>query len=255
MARLLVRTPEGIDLQHEVAGVGSRFAAGLLDLCVLGGLYLLISALVVAAIAVGSGLEAIGTFVLGWLSAGLILCGVLYPLIFHLLWQGQTPGKRQLGLRVAAADGYPPTNVQLVLRALILPVDVLLPVPLPLGLLLIGATPRCQRLGDLAAQTLVLRERRAASQEEPWPDENWSTRTERGLELVPGMAARLGEEDLSLLRDVVLRRGLSEPHAARLYQRVARHYVERLGLDPKCSPRQALKELYLFAREARRGGD
>lgn len=253
MVRLRIQTPEGIELEHEVAGLGSRFAAGLLDLLVLGSLYLLLSLLVIGAVTFVQGFEAVGTFVLGLLASGLILAATLYPLIFHLAWNGQTPGKRQLGLRVAAANGYPASTVQLVLRALILPVDLLLFVPAPLGLLLIGATPRCQRLGDLAAQTLVLRERKGAAEEEPWPDESWSTRVERGLDLVPGMAAHLSDEDLRLLRDVIVRRGLSEAHAARLYQRVARHYVERLGLEPKVSVRQALKELYLFARESRAG--
>lgn len=251
MPSLRVQTPEGIELSHEIAGIGSRFAAGLLDLMVLLGLYLGVVALVIGAILVGGGPEAVGGFVVGMLGAGGILLGVLYPLVFHLLWAGQTPGKRQLGLRVASADGYPASTFQLVLRGLLIPVDVLLLVPAPLGLMLIAATPRCQRLGDLAAQTVVLRERPATLAEEPWPNESWSTRAEPGLELTPGMAAHLSDEDLRLLRDVIVRRGLAAQHSAELYQKVARHYAERLGFELAVSARRALKDLYLFAREAR----
>jgi uncharacterized RDD family membrane protein YckC len=249
---LRVRTPEGIELSHEVAGAGSRFAAGLLDLLVLGGLYLFVTVAVLVTLLVGGGLEAIGSFVGGLLGGGVILTGVLYTLLFHLRWAGQTPGKRQLGLRVASADGYPASTFQLLLRGLVLPVDVLLFVPVPLGLLLIAVTPRCQRLGDLAARTVVLRDRAVDSSAEPWPDEAWSTRAERGLDLLPGMAAHLTDEDLRLLRDVIVRRGLSEEHAEALYARVVRHYSERLGFETSLGARRTLKELYLFARESRR---
>ena len=253
MPTLRVRTPEGIELRHEIAGVGSRFAAGLIDLLVFFAIYLLVGGVLSAVAVLGGGFEVFGTFVLSLLVGGALLTGVLYTLVFHLLWAGQSPGKRQLGLRVTSADGYAASTFQFVLRALLLPVD-LVPLPAPLGVLGIAATPRCQRLGDLAAGTLVVRERTADAAPEPWPDENWSTRAERGLELSPGMAAHFSDEDLRYLRDVIVRRGLSETHAAELYTRVAAHYAARLGIDPQISSRRTLKEMYLFARESKRAG-
>jgi hypothetical protein len=97
-----------------------------------------------------------------------------YHALFHALRGGQTPGKRTLGIRVLSADGLPPTVMQIVLRALLWPIDVLLPVPAPIGLMLIAATsrrPAARRPVRRDAQSCGLRRRGGA---EPFRDRTWS---------------------------------------------------------------------------------
>jgi uncharacterized RDD family membrane protein YckC len=254
-----LETAEGLRIKSELAGVGSRMAAALLDsiLIVAGYLLLLLTLLLLRAGLAQSGvglLEGLSAFVAGVAAGGFLLLLPLYFLCFHLAWNGQTPGKRSLRLRVVSAHGTPASPVQHVLRSVLWLVDALVVVPVPLGLILITWTPRGQRLGDLAAGTLVLCEVGTTGHEEPWPTESWSAREPKALELSPGMAAKLSQEDLQLLRDAICRRDIPAEERERLYAQIVRHYAGRLGFDPAGSDRISLKELYLFGRESRDAG-
>jgi uncharacterized RDD family membrane protein YckC len=246
MTMLFVPTSEGVELRHEIAGAGSRFAAGLLDGLLLVGGYL---ALLVAVLLPASfDPTRLSGFVLGLLAGGGLIAVLAYHALFHALRGGQTPGKRALGIRVLSADGLPPTTMQVVLRALLWPVDVLLPVPAPIGLILVAATSRHQRLGDLVAGTLVVRspERGGA---EPFGGRTWSGLAEKKLALSPGAAARLSPEDRAFLRDLIQRADLDPSRRRHLFVDAAKHYSERLGLGPFEDARTVIYELYLFARE------
>lgn len=252
MPSLVVHTPEGLVLRADVAGVGSRLAAALLDLIlVLSSYFALVMVLWLVSQVGIDGLDDVSGFVFGLLGGGVFLVVILYDVVFHALWNGQSPGKRALDLRVTTTDGNPPSLLQYVLRGIVWPLDALLWVPVALGLLLIAVTPRCQRLGDVVSGTLVLSEPRRGGAQEPWPKESWTTREEKHVALTPGMAARMEERDLQLLRDVIVRRDLPRPVRERLYQDVVRHFAGRLGFEPAENVRTTLKELYLFARESR----
>ena len=188
--------------------------------------------------------------ILWWLPATAFY--VLYHPVLEILMGGRTPGKASLGLRVVSADGQPASAFQLVLRGLVWLVDAFLLVPLPLGLVVIALGPRRQRLGDLAAGTLVVREASPAAALEPWEKERWSTLPRRTLALTPGAAARFDREDLDFLRALVTRRGIEPGSREALYRAAAAHFLARAGLDPSADVRAALKELYLFLREHRR---
>ena len=256
MPTLSVVTPEGIELRTEIAGAGSRAAAAVLDLVLLiaGELVLLLAAYAVAAIASEAGarvIEEVSDFLVGLIGGGMLLSIPVYFAVAPVLMSGCTPGKRMLGLRVVAASGYGATTGQHVLRALLWVVDALLMLPAPLGLMLIAATPQGRRLGDLAAGTLVVHESRRAHREELWPGETWSAREVQHLALTPGMAARLDEADMELLRDAIERREMPRDLRDSLYRDLATHYAELLGVEPAQNPRTSLKELYLFGREFR----
>jgi hypothetical protein len=81
----------------------------------------------------------------------------LYFFLFEWRWNGQTPGKRLLHLRVIKVDGAPVSWIDVLLRNLARPIDAFGPMGL-IGLLMIFVTPRAQRLGDLMARTLVIHE-------------------------------------------------------------------------------------------------
>src|SRR6185369_2742407 len=118
---LIVPTSEGVDLRHEIAGAGSRFAAGLLDGLILLAGYLALFLAVLLPMQFDP--TRVSGFVVGLLAGGWMLGVIGYHVGFHSLSGGQTPGKRALGIRVLSADGLPPRTMQLVLRALIWPVD------------------------------------------------------------------------------------------------------------------------------------
>ncbi len=256
MPTLIVDTPEGIRLRTEVAGVGSRLAAALLDLVlviagyiVLGLLFVLINSFLQAGdLAV---IEEISSFVVGLMVGGVLLVVPLFFIVCPLLLGGQTPGKRSMKIHVVSSDGNPASTIQHTLRGLLWLVDAGLWVPAPLGLILIAMAPGARRLGDAVASTMVVCEVDTGAREEPWPEESWSARPEKHLTLTPGMATRFGEEDLSFLRDAILRREMPRKLRDALYREVVDHYAVRLGFEASDKTRLCLKELYLFARESR----
>lgn len=248
MAELHVPTSEGVPLRLELAGAGSRFAAALVDLVLFAVLWLaaLVSLSVIARLD-GSGLA---DFTLRLLAVGGLLVHVLALTAFQVATRGRTPGKQLFELRVVGDEGNPATGLALLLRNLLWLVDVL-PLPVPLGLVVILVTGRHQRLGDLVAGTVVVHEPRRTALVEPWPRERHEDLQLRELDLTPALAARFDGEDLDLLREVITRRGLGHEGRERLFAQVAKHYLERLGREEAVSSRAVLKELYLFLREQR----
>ena len=143
-------TPEAVQLHADVAGVGSRTIALVVD-TFLQGMVLL----PVLFVSLGDGLGDTGEAVV----IGIIVFFVLwfYFPAFEWLWRGQTPGKRFQGIRVVRTDGQPVGLAPVLVRNLIRIVDVIL---LPfLAVISMVVTRRSQRLGDLAAGTMVVRER------------------------------------------------------------------------------------------------
>lgn len=246
MPRLEVRTTEGVTLDLEVVGPGTRFTAGLLDLVILGTV--LLGAILLFAVASNFDPSGASEFLVSFMGMGALMFAVVYQVGFHWWDSGRTPGKRALGIRVIAADGQPASLAQFVLRGVITLADIL-PLPLPVGLVVISVSPKRQRLGDLVAGTLVVREPRPVGRaREPWSHETWESMQVRRLELTPQHAARFDERDLKLLRAVATRRSLDPAARRRLIERVAAHYRKRLEIEQRIDPRAVVKELYLFLR-------
>ena len=151
-------TPEAVVLQFETAGIASRLLAGLIDLLVQG----VVGALLLLAFAFlsGAGVDFGG---LGTALVYVFLFLVLfaYPAAFETLWRGRTLGKAALGLRVVTVEGAPARFRHAAIRSILGLVDKWLLTGL-IGVLALLFTERNQRLGDLVAGTLVLRERTGA---------------------------------------------------------------------------------------------
>lgn len=157
--RITIATPEGVDLELTLAGVGSRFAAALVDTILQGLVVLaLYIVLVVAAGGLGRSIYFVAAFLV-WFG---------YHILFEVLASGRTPGKRWTGLRVVRVGGHPVTFLPSATRNLLRLVD-LLPAAYLAGCVSILVTRRNQRLGDLAAGTLVIRDRLAAARPAPEP--------------------------------------------------------------------------------------
>jgi len=247
MTTLAVATSEGVELRHDIAGAGSRFAAGLLDGLLFGIGYMAV--VIAVLIPVSFDPSGLSGFVAGLVLGGGVLAILAYHVLYHAFWEGQTPGKRALGIRVLSADGHPATLMQLVMRALLWPIDVLLTVPLPVGMIVIAATPKHQRLGDLFAGTLVVRTAGALRTPEPYASATWSSLPQHMLPLTPGAAAHFTAEDRAFLRDLLTRMDLAPEKRRTLFIAAAKHYADRLGLGPFADARIAIPELYLYARE------
>jgi uncharacterized RDD family membrane protein YckC len=155
-----IRTPESVELEFVLAGIGSRAVALLLDYVVLGVGLLVIaigySFLMFQAMTFGETSPFDTAPVRLWITAiALVLSFALYVgyfVIFETLWYGQTPGKRYTKIRVIRDDGQPERLPQATLRALLRPIDD----SFFLGFFCILLTKTEKRLGDLLAGTLVV---------------------------------------------------------------------------------------------------
>lgn len=204
--RIRIETPEGVDLDLRLAGLGSRFTATVIDL-------LIQSALVIVA---GLALVGVEIFSEGSATSGLgaalfsvvfFLVILGYDILFEVLASGRTPGKRWTGLRVVRTGGQPVRFLTSAIRNLLRLVDFL-PFSYLVGAAAILATPRNQRLGDLAAGTLVVRERGgvdAPPRPPPLP-------TGFDADLAWDVSAVTAEE-LSAVRSFLERRGQLTPDA------------------------------------------
>src|SRR5437879_13251763 len=151
---LIISTPERVSFQYEIAGIGSRFLAQIIDSLII--LVVLIAITILAGTLGGvfnSGeLALLVEIILGFI----LLAG--YFLVSEAVWNGQTVGKRSARLRVAGDHGEPLSLGQATIRNLVRIVDFL-PVFYAIGLLTLFISGRGKRLGDFAAGTLVVRDK------------------------------------------------------------------------------------------------
>ncbi len=145
-----VETPEGITLPLRSAGAIVRSHAFALDALIRLVLVVTLMMLLEPLQGFGNALLFLLLFLLEW----------FYPVVFELGMKGATPGKRLLGLRVVMDDGMPPTLQASVLRNLLRVVDFL-PMAYAAGVLSMLLRHDFKRLGDIAAGTLVVHERRS----------------------------------------------------------------------------------------------
>ena len=166
--QLTIRSPELIEFHYPLAGLGTRFFALLIDTACIIGAYLVLSmvAWILAAL-LGLATRSIG----GWsvISAVAAVAGFVlqwsYFIFFEMLWNGQTPGKKAMRIRVVRDDGGGLTLLQSTVRNLLRMVDGL-PLPAPIlyvfsslvGGAVIFFSSENRRLGDYVAGTVVVRD-------------------------------------------------------------------------------------------------
>jgi uncharacterized membrane protein SpoIIM required for sporulation/uncharacterized RDD family membrane protein YckC len=238
--RLQVETPEHVMLDLEIAGVGSRALAALLDLLILVG----------AAFGVLIVLYIVGGFgvTIGSLGGAILLFVAFtvwtgYFILFEGLRQGQTPGKRIVGIRVVSDTGNAVGLGAAAARNLLRIADFL-PPPYLIGTLLVALHPRGKRLGDMVAGTVVARD--------------------RPLQLVVASAARPASASLSLIPDLsdtefrvlaqfeTRQAQLSQPARLRLAAAIARRLADHPA-PAGTGDLEHLLELYRRERERREG--
>jgi uncharacterized RDD family membrane protein YckC len=158
--RLTIATPEGVEIHLSLAGLGSRFIASLLDALIkavlIFAVWLVTNGLDVAI----SSTEERGDLALGAALAFAVIFAInfFYDVLFEVLASGRTPGKRATGLRVVREGGQPVGARASTIRNMLRLIDGL-PLAYMAGIIAIVVTKRNQRIGDLAAGTLVVRDR------------------------------------------------------------------------------------------------
>lgn len=197
--RMTIETPEGLSVTVPLAGVGSRFIAAAIDFAIQATLVGL-AAVVFLAYGVGGGVGA------GLFSIAVFLVFFVYDVAFEVLSGGRTPGKRWTGLRVVRAGGQPVNFVTSAIRNIIRPVDFL-PSAYLLGIASILATKRNQRLGDLAAGTVVARAPRKSVPPAPPPV---TTPVQLPTSLVAWDVSAITTSDLATVRSFLERRASLE---------------------------------------------
>lgn len=235
-----IRTPEQVDFQYVLAGLGSRSAAFLVDTVIRAVFGVSVFVLVILFSKWLPDLDPTGLMdalsktwiaALGVLTYGLIDLG--YFLLFEAFWSGQTPGKRMQGLRVIRQNGQPIGWLESAVRNILRAVDILAGV-YPLGLIVVFLSRSNQRIGDYAAGTVVIVERRRNVAR----DRTRLRRDEHGSEPdIEFHISQLEPEQYRILRSFLQRREeMDEAHRRKLARLLARRLMDRWGLSAAGKP-------------------
>lgn len=226
-SRLSLRTAEGITFNLPLAGPVARFLAWCVDAVAAG----LLTGLL------GSVAGMVNVILPGLAEALVVLAFFLiqtgYGIALEWFWRGQTPGKRLFGLRVMDAEGLRLQFGQVVMRNLLRPVDAL-PVLYMVGGAACALTRHAQRLGDLAANTVVIRTTRQYA-----PDyRQIAAGPFNSLRAHPHLAARLRQRvtppEAMAAFQALLRRDTLEPAArVALFAELAEHFRDLVPFPPE----------------------
>jgi len=215
---LLIRTPEGIVFSQLLAGPVTRFLAWFVDVVCIGAMLMALGQLLVLLQLVSANLAG-AAYALGYFAIS-----IGYGIVCEWGWRGQTVGKKLFRLRVVDAEGLRLQFNQIVTRNLLRFVDSL-PVFYFVGGLTCWLNTKCQRLGDLAANTVVIRTPRVS---EPDLDQLLAGKY-NSLRQYPHLAARLRQRvspaEASLALQALLRRDEFDPYARiELFAELAAHF-------------------------------
>jgi uncharacterized RDD family membrane protein YckC len=252
-----IETPEHVELQFLLAGIGARFLAYAMDrfiqACLIVSLAFSVLLIIIAlerVVPVVEALTGVAKSLGQWLiAAGILVYGLIslgYFILFEYLWNGATPGKRSLYIRVIRGDGRRLSFLDAAVRNILRFVDILGDV-YPLGLAVMFADSRHRRLGDLAAGTLVVMENpigKPALQELPLeaveadPEVRWVT-------------AQMAPEDrLLVVRFLSRREGLDQMRRDALAQGICDRLYRKAQktLSPISHPETVLESIETLYR-------
>ena len=246
--RVTHQTPESVELEFTLAGIGSRAWALLIDYHILGlvvVVFLVVWSIVFYQVVetwnnlfrrvdIGLWLVAIALLVMLFIYTG-------YFVLFETFWQGQTPGKRFAKIRVVRDDGRPVGIQQATLRSLLRAFDD----SLFIGAFMIMFTRREKRLGDLAAGTIVI--------QAETPQAAANSLSEQANELATQLLqqadfSQLLPDDFAVIREYLQRRKAMLPKAKEQLSLQLAQQVESiiaLKIPPTVTPDVFLEAVYL----------
>lgn len=217
-AELRIRTPEGITFAYPLAGPVTRCLAWMVDVTIV--ILLIFTALMSSSLFFAVSPDLAG----GVLSLVMLVLPVAYGVLLEWFWRGQTVGKRVFRLRVMDADGLRLQFHQVLMRNLVRFVDML-PGFYVVGGLACLFSSKAQRLGDLAASTIVVHQRKLF---EPDMEQLLGAKF-NSFRSQPHLCARLRQhtspEEARIALQALIRRDEIEPAArVRLFHELATHF-------------------------------
>jgi uncharacterized RDD family membrane protein YckC len=223
---LVIRTPEGIVFAQSLAGPVTRFFAWVIDLMLMiAFLYVLNQLMNWVRLISPDIATSVNT-------AGFFVINVGYGMVMEWVWRGQTIGKRVMGLRVVDAEGLKLQFDQIVTRNLLRFLDML-PLLYVVGGVSCWLSRKCQRLGDIAANTIVIRIPQIAE-----PDlEQLLEGKFNSLRRYPHLAARLRQRispvEAATALQAVIRRDRFDPIARiELFRELAARFQAKVEFPP-----------------------
>ncbi|RAJ01666.1 putative RDD family membrane protein YckC [Chitinophaga skermanii] len=238
MASILVPTVFNIDLEFEAADISRRFLAYLID-TVIRIVYVYLAGLLFPGTL--SDIFERGTNYLAYMLV-VVVPYMFYFLIFEWLMQGQTPGKRIIGIKVTSIMGNPPSFDQLLMRWLFRMIEnpflffFLVPVAIPIVSIL--RSPYKQRLGDIVANTIVIESKQKLSiQETIFRDIK-----QEDYKVQFPQITRLSDRDLNKVRELLERARAQKDEV--LAARVAQRIKEVLNIETDMMPMEFLETLF-----------
>jgi uncharacterized RDD family membrane protein YckC len=233
--RLAIATPEGVEVELTLAGIGSRFIAAGIDFAIQ----------ILVTIALGVLLRPAGDAGFAVFTSLVFALIFFYDVLFEVLGRGKTPGKRASGLRVVGPGGRPITLVRSAVRNILRIVDIL-PGFYFVGMVVVFVTRLNQRIGDLVAGTHVVRDRH------PEPPAAELPRIDPGPAAAWDVSAVSGE-DVATVRSFLERRADLHPQARRaLAADLASRLRPRVGGVSGSIDDERFLELLVAAKAERR---
>jgi uncharacterized RDD family membrane protein YckC len=222
--KLTIRTPEGVTFTLPLAGPVSRSLAWIIDAAGIMACYQFVRVGIgVLGIISPDILSALSIFIFFVLRTG-------YGIVLEWFWRGQTVGKRVMGLRVMDVNGFRLQPGQIIIRNLLRAVDSL-PLFYLLGGVICLVTRHGQRLGDLAANTIVVTTGKSHA-----PDLDLILEENRynSLQAYPHLAARLRQqvvpEEAGVALQALMRRNELLPEArVALFDEIAGHFKSKVA--------------------------
>lgn len=235
---LKVSTSDNVGIGYDVAGLGSRFIAQILDTLIVGVVILVVSIGLVGAIgANNSQNQLVGILAVAGVD---LFIYVGYFTLCEMLTGGRTPGKSAGHLQVLDISGAAATPGQLFVRNVARLVDVLLGV----GVVVMFCSRHSRRLGDFLAGTVVVRVRPVVSFTAAIAPPPVLLRTPDAGPAIDGVD-NLGERELAAIRTLLSRPGLAPALRARLAEDMTTRLLDRMEVPVSAPERQWPPELFL----------
>jgi uncharacterized RDD family membrane protein YckC len=231
---LKIDTPENVSFDYSVAGIGSRFLAAIVDTIIILLLQVIVLGTLLWVLLQSGDLSLTdpasggGAELYYWVLGIFILLNFMfywgYYIFFEILWNGQTPGKRLIDIRVIRVDGTPVAVTEIIIRNLVRTID-LLPMMYGVGVVTMFISQNSRRLGDLAAGTVVVHEKQAAQLHEITSGRQLRLSTVSPRNSLPPEFPIEGikPEDINIIEEYLMRR-----HQLANRQQLAHHILKSI---------------------------
>ncbi len=238
--QVTLSTPESVELEFTLAGIGNRALALIIDYLVLGTiLCVILFTWGVLSTQLPQGFyNQLAPWIFAITLLGIFFIYVGYFVFFETFWQGQTVGKRFTKIRVIQDSGKPISILQATLRALLRPIDD----AFSLGAIFIVLNPKEKRIGDLVAGTIVVQEEHRRNGDEFVISEQAQAVANQLLE--EANISSLLPDDFAVIREYLKRRKNMEPSAKlELSRKLGKQIKELINLETM--PMQVGSDLFL----------